>query len=83
MAVEQSTPVVLELMTYRMSHHTTSDDSSLYRPEGEIDQWSAAAAAAAAVFPTAATAVFPPPPLPPCVSPPYQQRPQKQPRARS
>lgn len=39
LSVSESTPVVLELMTYRMGHHTTSDDSSLYRPEGELESW--------------------------------------------
>lgn len=32
-SVEEQTPVLLELMTYRMSDHTTSDDSSAYRRE--------------------------------------------------
>eukprot|EP00388_Colpodella_angusta_P019567 GDKJ01048955.1.p1 GENE.GDKJ01048955.1~~GDKJ01048955.1.p1 ORF type:complete len:423 (+),score=117.25 GDKJ01048955.1:66-1334(+) len=37
--VEKSEPVLLELMTYRMGHHSTSDDSSQYRPAGEYDAW--------------------------------------------
>lgn len=32
-AVEEQTPVLLELMTYRVGDHTTSDDSSAYRRE--------------------------------------------------
>eukprot|EP01063_Lacrimia_lanifica_P007830 TRINITY_DN1502_c0_g1_i2.p2 TRINITY_DN1502_c0_g1~~TRINITY_DN1502_c0_g1_i2.p2 ORF type:complete len:151 (+),score=44.42 TRINITY_DN1502_c0_g1_i2:951-1403(+) len=34
-AVTAQEPVLLELMTYRMGHHTTSDDSTLYRTEEE------------------------------------------------
>jgi 2-oxoisovalerate dehydrogenase E1 component alpha subunit len=34
LSVREKTPVLIELMTYRLSHHTTSDDSSLYRPVG-------------------------------------------------
>lgn len=33
-------PVLLELMTYRRGHHSTSDDSSKYRPAGELETWS-------------------------------------------
>lgn len=32
-------PVLLELYTYRMSDHTTADDASRYRPEGELEEW--------------------------------------------
>lgn len=35
MAVEEHTPVLLELMTYRLGDHTTSDDASAYRRESE------------------------------------------------
>jgi 2-oxoisovalerate dehydrogenase E1 component beta subunit len=35
MAVEQHTPVLIELMTYRVGDHTTSDDSSAYRKENK------------------------------------------------
>ena len=31
-------PVLIELMTYRMSHHSTSDDSTRYRAAAEIDR---------------------------------------------
>ena len=33
LAVSEGTPVVLELMTYRVGDHTTSDDSTAYRGE--------------------------------------------------
>lgn len=32
-------PVLLELMSYRVSHHSTSDDSSAYRSHEEISLW--------------------------------------------
>ncbi|KAH6695144.1 thiamine diphosphate-binding protein [Plectosphaerella plurivora] len=32
-------PVLLELMSYRMSHHSTSDDSSAYRKPQEVAEW--------------------------------------------
>ena len=32
-------PVLLELCTYRVGHHSTSDDSSKYRPPGELEEW--------------------------------------------
>jgi 2-oxoisovalerate dehydrogenase E1 component alpha subunit len=31
--------VLLELMTYRIGHHSTSDDSSRYRPDAEVQEW--------------------------------------------
>lgn len=40
--METGKPVLLELMTYRRGHHSTSDDSSKYRPPGELEQWAAA-----------------------------------------
>jgi len=41
MSVEQKTPVLLELMTYRVSDHTTSDDSKAYRKEDAevVEAW--------------------------------------------
>lgn len=33
--VEEKTPILLELMTYRVGDHTTSDDSSAYRKESK------------------------------------------------
>lgn len=35
----KGTPVLLELYTYRLSDHTTADDSARYRPEGELEEW--------------------------------------------
>ncbi|CAH0058698.1 unnamed protein product [Clonostachys solani] len=32
-------PILLELMSYRMSHHSTSDDSSAYRSADEVAIW--------------------------------------------
>jgi 2-oxoisovalerate dehydrogenase E1 component alpha subunit len=37
--IENKAPVLLELMTYRRGHHSTSDDSSKYRPVGELEAW--------------------------------------------
>lgn len=39
MAVEQNKPVLIEAMTYRGGHHSTSDDSSRYRSADEIVMW--------------------------------------------
>jgi len=38
-AVAESRPVLLELMSYRQSHHSTSDDSTRYRSVDEIEEW--------------------------------------------
>jgi 2-oxoisovalerate dehydrogenase E1 component alpha subunit len=38
-AVNGGGPVLIELMTYRRGHHSTSDDSSKYRPPGELEDW--------------------------------------------
>lgn len=35
-AVENSSPVMIEAMTYRQGHHSTSDDSTRYRNDGEV-----------------------------------------------
>ncbi|MCJ1299238.1 hypothetical protein MMC08_002030 [Hypocenomyce scalaris] len=32
-------PILLEFMSYRVSHHSTSDDSFAYRKPGEVDNW--------------------------------------------
>lgn len=32
-------PILLEFMSYRVSHHSTSDDSSAYRKRDEIQSW--------------------------------------------
>lgn len=38
-ALNNSQPVLLELMTYRSSHHSTSDDSSRYRDPDEMSTY--------------------------------------------
>ncbi len=40
-AVEKNQPVLIEAMTYRGGHHSTSDDSSRYRAADEITFWQA------------------------------------------
>uniref|UniRef100_A0AC34Q6G2 2-oxoisovalerate dehydrogenase subunit alpha n=1 Tax=Panagrolaimus sp. JU765 TaxID=591449 RepID=A0AC34Q6G2_9BILA len=37
----QNIPVLIEAMTYRLGHHSTSDDSSAYRSKDEVEQWTA------------------------------------------
>ena len=37
--VNEQKPVLIELMTYRQSHHSTSDDSTRYREISEIKSW--------------------------------------------
>ncbi|KAL8272205.1 hypothetical protein Esti_003870 [Eimeria stiedai] len=39
--LETNEPVLMEFMTYRVGQHSTSDDSSAYRPAGEMEAWSA------------------------------------------
>ncbi|RSH93428.1 hypothetical protein EHS25_007784 [Saitozyma podzolica] len=38
-AVEGKKGVLVEAMTYRVGHHSTSDDSSKYRPMEEVQEW--------------------------------------------
>jgi len=38
-ATEKVTPVLIEAMTYRVGHHSTSDDSSRYRTSDEVSFW--------------------------------------------
>lgn len=38
-AVERKVPVLIEAMTYRGGHHSTSDDSTRYRSEEELNYW--------------------------------------------
>ncbi|KAJ3023454.1 UNVERIFIED_CONTAM: hypothetical protein HDU68_008610 [Siphonaria sp. JEL0065] len=38
-AVEEQKPVLIEALTYRVGHHSTSDDSSAYRPKKEVSDW--------------------------------------------
>lgn len=37
-ALETSAPVMIEAMTYRQGHHSTSDDSSRYRDTDEVQK---------------------------------------------
>ncbi|MCD9560080.1 hypothetical protein HAX54_018521 [Datura stramonium] len=39
MAIKEQKPILVEAMTYRVSHHSTSDDSTKYRCVKEIEQW--------------------------------------------
>lgn len=39
MAVAEQAPVLVEALTYRVGHHSTSDDSSKYRAMDEIQYW--------------------------------------------
>ncbi|CAH9101739.1 unnamed protein product [Cuscuta europaea] len=39
MAIKQQAPILVEALTYRVSHHSTSDDSTKYRPTQEIEHW--------------------------------------------
>jgi 2-oxoisovalerate dehydrogenase E1 component alpha subunit len=39
MAIEESKPILVEAMTYRVSHHSTSDDSARYRRLDEVEYW--------------------------------------------
>lgn len=38
-ATELQAPVLIEAMTYRVGHHSTSDDSSRYRTTEEVGHW--------------------------------------------
>ncbi|CAD5214670.1 unnamed protein product [Bursaphelenchus okinawaensis] len=38
-AAAKSEPVLIEAMTYRIGHHSTSDDSTAYRSADEVQQW--------------------------------------------
>ncbi|GBG26140.1 Pyruvate dehydrogenase E1 component subunit alpha, mitochondrial [Hondaea fermentalgiana] len=38
-ARENNRPVLVEMMSYRIGHHSTSDDSTAYRPIEEIESW--------------------------------------------
>ncbi|KYO26309.1 2-oxoisovalerate dehydrogenase subunit alpha, mitochondrial [Alligator mississippiensis] len=38
-AVAENQPFLIEAMTYRIGHHSTSDDSSAYRSVDEVDYW--------------------------------------------
>mmetsp|Transcript_4905 Transcript_4905/g.10152 ORF Transcript_4905/g.10152 Transcript_4905/m.10152 type:complete len:423 (+) Transcript_4905:422-1690(+) len=38
-ARENNRPILIEMMSYRIGHHSTSDDSTAYRPIEEIESW--------------------------------------------
>lgn len=38
-ALREQTPILVEAMTYRVGHHSTSDDSTAYRPKSEVAYW--------------------------------------------
>eukprot|EP00111_Clytia_hemisphaerica_P007827 TCONS_00022765-protein len=38
-AITKNRPVIVEAMTYRVGHHSTSDDSSAYRSAHELKYW--------------------------------------------
>lgn len=40
--VEEQRPVLIEALTYRVSHHSTSDDSYAYRSKEEVSAWQSA-----------------------------------------
>ncbi|KAF8726348.1 hypothetical protein HU200_019810 [Digitaria exilis] len=39
MAITEGRPILVEALTYRVGHHSTSDDSTKYRPVDEIEHW--------------------------------------------
>ncbi|KAL9313910.1 hypothetical protein ACSQ67_019362 [Phaseolus vulgaris] len=39
MAITEERPILIEALTYRVGHHSTSDDSTKYRPANEIEWW--------------------------------------------
>ncbi|KAJ6852622.1 uncharacterized protein M6B38_253715 [Iris pallida] len=39
LAIGECRPVLVEALTYRVGHHSTSDDSTKYRPIDEIEYW--------------------------------------------
>ncbi|PON81550.1 Dehydrogenase, E1 component [Trema orientale] len=42
MAIREHRPILIEALTYRVGHHSTSDDSTKYRPAEEIEWWRSA-----------------------------------------
>lgn len=38
-ALKHNKPILIEAMTYRVGHHSTSDDSSAYRSREEVEGW--------------------------------------------
>lgn len=39
MAITEQRPILVEALTYRVGHHSTSDDSTKYRAVDEIERW--------------------------------------------
>ncbi|GMH00895.1 hypothetical protein Nepgr_002734 [Nepenthes gracilis] len=39
MAIHEQRPILIEALTYRVGHHSTSDDSTKYRPLDEVEHW--------------------------------------------
>ncbi|KAJ6954203.1 2-oxoisovalerate dehydrogenase subunit alpha 2 [Populus alba x Populus x berolinensis] len=39
MAISEQRPVLVEALSYRVGHHSTSDDSTKYRSVDEIEYW--------------------------------------------
>ncbi|TGZ78473.1 hypothetical protein EX30DRAFT_397794 [Ascodesmis nigricans] len=39
MAIKEHKPVLIEAMSYRVSHHSTSDDSFAYRARKDVEEW--------------------------------------------
>ncbi|XP_052188220.1 2-oxoisovalerate dehydrogenase subunit alpha 2, mitochondrial-like [Diospyros lotus] len=39
MAISEQRPILIEAVTYRVGHHSTSDDSTKYRAVDEIEHW--------------------------------------------
>lgn len=37
--LKNNKPIILEAMQYRLGHHSTSDDSTAYRPAAELEIW--------------------------------------------
>ncbi|KAL0709266.1 hypothetical protein Bca4012_016244 [Brassica carinata] len=42
MAIREHRPILIEALTYRVGHHSTSDDSTRYRSADEIEWWNKA-----------------------------------------
>lgn len=42
MAIDEQRPILVEALTYRVGHHSTSDDSTKYRTVDEIEHWKTA-----------------------------------------
>ncbi|XAR49609.1 3-methyl-2-oxobutanoate dehydrogenase (2-methylpropanoyl-transferring) [Bertholletia excelsa] len=42
MVITEQRPILIEVLTYRVGHHSTSDDSTRYRPADEIEHWGTA-----------------------------------------